>query len=234
MEEKIIEVEEKISLSNNMSFLSLILEASFFVQLIMLLLLIASFVTWWIIFYKNNELKAIHRNMTNFINHFWNSKDKVDLYQKIQNKKSRNIAEDIFLSGVTEFGQLRTDDKFSKVQKLENINRAIESSLTLSSTKLETKLTILSNIGSVSPYVGLLGTVWGIMNAFRGLSTVGQATLSQVAPGIAEALIATALGLFAAIPAVLAYNIFTNSIEKIISECESFSQDFINYLSKQN
>ena len=173
MEEKIIEVEEKISLSNNMSFLSLIIEASFFVQLIMLLLLIASFVTWWIIFYKNNELKAIHRNMTNFINHFWNSKDKVDLYQKIQNKKSRNIAEDIFLSGVTEFGQLRTDDKFSKVQKLENINRAIESSLTLSSTKLETKLTILSNIGSVSPYVGLLGTVWGIMNVFRGLSTVG-------------------------------------------------------------
>ena len=125
-------------------------------------------------------------------------------------------------------------DKFSKVEKLENINRAIESSLTSSSTKLETKLTILSNIGSVSPYVGLLGTVWGIMNAFRGLSTVGQATLSQVAPGIAEALIATALGLFAAIPAVLAYNVFTNSIEKIISECESFSQDFINYLSKQN
>ena len=136
--------------------------------------------------------------------------------------------EQIFFAAYKEF-----KDANHKNTDFDSIKKILEISISRNIEELSKRLSFLSTVASVSPYIGLFGTVWGIMNAFGGLSQLTQVSITVVAPGISEALIATALGLFAAIPAVLAYNVFTNSIEKIISECESFSQDFINYLSKQ-
>ncbi|HEX7386271.1 MAG TPA: protein TolQ [Castellaniella sp.] len=219
--------------SSDLSLLSLIGHASFPVQVIMLLLFSASVLSWTFIFSKRAALRRAAEQTRRFEDDFWAGGDLTVLQQAIASRRNEHGAlARIFDAGMTEFVKARRSSSRGDTL-LDAPRRAMNAALQREMDGLESHLNFLASTGSVSPYVGLLGTVWGIMHAFMGLSTMQQATLAAVAPGIAEALIATAIGLFAAIPAVLAYNRYTSQIDRLSIRFESFVEEFLNILQRQ-
>jgi biopolymer transport protein TolQ len=223
-----------LNFSTDLSFLSLILNASIVVQIIMGILLLVSLISWSSIFAKIFVLRRARRATDEFEDKFWNNADIIALYEKVSGRGGpQDTMERIFDAGFREFLKHRKTPGVDPTLVLESARRAMKATYQRELDELESNLNFLATTGSVSPYVGLLGTVWGIMNAFRGLSNVGQATLAHVAPGIAEALITTAVGLFAAIPAVVSYNRFTNDIDRLANRYETFIEEFSNILQRQ-
>lgn len=223
-----------IETQDSMSVISLILNASLPVQIIMLILVIASVLSWAIIISKYLQVKRAMSQTRAFEQDFWQSKELSDLHQRVSRDldQSGPLAR-IFNAGMGEFLRSRRNAQGDNDLIVDGTYRAMQATTQRELDSLDTKLNFLASTGSVSPYIGLLGTVWGIMHSFIGLSTATNATLSAVAPGIAEALIATAIGLFAAIPAVLAYNYFTTENDKIASRFDSFSDELLNILQRQ-
>jgi biopolymer transport protein TolQ len=220
----------------DLSFISLIGNAHLIVQLIMALLLVVSLVSWTYIFRKMFAISAARRQTEQFERSFWAGGNLHTLHQSASSQRDQSGAlARIFDAGMGEFikGKQASRDALDMGAVLDGARRAMRAAFQRELDSLDTHLNFLASVGSVSPYVGLLGTVWGIMNAFRGLANVQQATLAAVAPGIAEALIATAIGLFAAIPAVVAYNRFTHDIDRLAIRFESFVEEFSNILQRQ-
>jgi biopolymer transport protein TolQ len=220
--------------SNDMSLTSLLLQASLPVQLIMLLLLGISVMSWTYIFAKRLAIKRAHKQTRRFEDDFWSGGDLTVLQQSVASRRDEQGAlARIFDAGMNEFLKARRSNTNDANAMLDGPRRAMRAAYQREMDSLESHLNFLASAGSVSPYIGLLGTVWGIMHAFMGLSNMQQATLAAVAPGIAEALIATAIGLFAAIPAVVAYNRFTNDIDRLAIRFDSFVDEFLNILQRQ-
>ena len=225
----------------DLSFLSLISNASILVQLVMALLLAVSAMSWTYIFRKMFAIRSARSQTEEFERLFWSGGSLDALYQdatssRRQHKNDSGALERIFESGMSEFMKARASTPRGDAQgagPLEGARRAMRAAYQREMDALESHLAFLASVGSVSPYVGLFGTVWGIMNAFRGLGNVQQATLATVAPGIAEALIATAIGLFAAIPAVVAYNRYSHDIDRLAIRFETFIEEFSNILQRQ-
>jgi len=221
-------------LNQDLSLLQLVIHASLPVQIVMLLLLGASLMSWWFIFIKLFALKRALRMTDSFEQEFWAGGDINAMYQRVAaERQSAGEMERIFAAGFSEFMKLRQQAGLSLNVVIDGTRRAMRATYQRELDGLESHLSFLATVGSVSPYVGLFGTVWGIMVAFLGLSSVAQATLAQVAPGIAEALIATAMGLFAAIPAVVGYNRYTHDIDRLSNRMESFMEEFSNILQRQ-
>jgi len=219
---------------HDMSVVSLITNASLPVQLVMALLLLASAFSWYYIFLKIFTIKRASRLADDFEKEFWSGADLNELYQRAVNSRTAaGSLERIFESGFREFSKLRKQPGMDVAVVMDGTRRAMRATYQRELDRLESHLSFLASVGSVSPYVGLFGTVWGIMNSFRGLANVAQATLGHVAPGIAEALIATAMGLFAAIPAVIAYNRFAGDVNRLATRFESFMEEFSNILQRQ-
>ena len=216
------------------SLLDLVLNASVLVQLVMLLLLMASLVSWTMIFRKHITLKRARNSADDFEDQFWSGQDLVSMFNRI-NARAYDATgmERIFHSGFKEFARLRGQPGIDSNAILDGSERAMRIALSREIDLLETHLSFLATVGSTSPYVGLFGTVWGIMNSFRALGNVSQATLALVAPGIAEALIATAMGLFAAIPAVIAFNRYANDVERLHNRYDTFIEEFSAILRRQ-
>ncbi|MBN1684610.1 MAG: protein TolQ [Gammaproteobacteria bacterium] len=212
------------------SILGYFLFASPVVKLVMLLLLAASIASWTIIFQRGSLLKWAKQHLDDFEDRFWSAKDLTVLYNEIKEKEHPEGIEKIFLAGLKEFVRLQKRQGIHTDEMLAGAQRAMRVAYSRTMDDLENHLSFLATVGSTSPYVGLFGTVWGIMTAFHSLGQVQQATIAMVAPGISEALVATAMGLFAAIPAVIAYNRFANQIEKIQNRLEAFQEEFSNYL----
>ena len=220
-------------MSTDLSFVHLILNASLLVQLVMLLLALTSIVSWTMIFNKRTILNQARNAVDRFEAQFWSLQDLSPLYEKISNRSRKAEGlEKLFEAGFKEFNRLHKQNNIQPEAVLEGAQRAMRITLNREIDSLETNLSFLASVGSTSPYVGLFGTVWGIMNSFRALGNVQQASISMVAPGIAEALIATAMGLFAAIPAVLAYNYYSNDVERIVSRYEIFMEEFSSILHR--
>jgi len=219
---------------HDMSVLSLVTNASVLVQLVMAGLLLASVVSWYYIFIKIFTYKRAARQSDRFERHFWGGGDLSELFQRAVNSRdSSGALERIFEAGYREFTKLRAQRGTDASTMVDGARRAMRATYQREMDHLESHLSFLASTGSVSPYVGLFGTVWGIMHSFRSLANVQQATLAQVAPGIAEALIATAIGLFAAIPAVVAYNRYSHDIDRLAIRFESFMEEFSNILQRQ-
>ncbi|MBA3582728.1 MAG: protein TolQ [Gammaproteobacteria bacterium] len=220
-------------MNTDMSFLHLITQASFVVQCVMALLLIVSIASWLFIVQKIRMLSEAKRQANNFEEAFWSGGDLRELYTAVNERAgSLSGVERIFEAGFAEYARLSRTQK-SPERIVETTQRVMKVALSREIDRLETHLNFLATVGSTSPYVGLFGTVWGIMNSFRGLANVQQATLSMVAPGISEALVATAIGLFAAIPAVVAYNRFTNVVERLANRYENFVDEFSTLIQRQ-
>ena len=222
-----------MSTGTDLSFLYLILNASLLVQLVMLSLVITSFVSWTMIFNKRAMLNKAKKNADRFEGQFWKLEDLSPLYNRISNSKNQITGmEKIFEAGFKEFAKLQSQGNTQADAIIEGAQRAMRIAMNKEIDILETNLSFLATVGSTSPYIGLFGTVWGIMNSFRALGNVQQASISLVAPGIAEALIATAMGLFAAIPAVIAYNRYSNDVERLISRYDIFMDEFSSILHR--
>jgi len=220
--------------TTELSIINLILEASLLVQLVMLLLLILSLLSWIIIRAKWVMVRDSKVAADYFERRFWSGVNLGDLYAKIAGKKKRVTGlEAIFESGFREFVHLRKNQSIDSVTTIEGAQRTMRVALNREVDELEHHLSFLATVGSISPYIGLFGTVWGIMNSFLALGAVKHASIASVAPGIAEALIATAMGLFAAIPAVIAYNRYSNDIERLINRYDIFSEEFSTLLQRQ-
>lgn len=220
--------------AQSMSLIPLITGASLPVQLVMGLLLLASLLSWWYIFLKMFAIRQAKDQSDAFEEAFWGHPDLARLYKDfLDDRESSGGLERIFAAGYSEFVKLKKKHDMDNASVMDGARRAMRATYQREMDALESHLPFLATVGSVSPYVGLLGTVWGIMNAFRGLANVGQATLAHVAPGIAEALVATAMGLFAAIPAVVAYNRFAADTARLSSRFESFMEEFSNVLQRQ-
>ena len=216
-----------------LSILDLVLNASVVVQVVMALLILASLTSWVMIFQRGFALSSIRRQATDFESEFWSGKDLGQLYVELDTENSDVIGlESIFASGFKEFSRSGQQDGADQERVMQNVQRAMRVALVREEERLDTHLPFLATVGSTSPYVGLFGTVWGIMNSFRGLATVNQVSLSVVAPGISEALVATAIGLFAAIPAVIAYNRYAAYVEVIMNRFEAFSDEFSSILDR--
>lgn len=223
-----------MDLVKDMSFLQMVENASVLVQVVMSLLLLVSLMSWWYIFRKMFEIRLAKHQSDYFEDHFWANANLNMLYQEATSEEARaGSLERIFAAGFAEFVKLKKKHGMEISVAMEGTRRAMRATFQRELDFLESHLAFLATIGSVSPYVGLLGTVWGIMNAFRGLANVGQATLAHVAPGIAEALVATAMGLFAAIPAVVAYNRYSHDVGRLATRFESFMEEFSNVLQRQ-
>ncbi len=221
-----------MTVSHDLSVLSLISQASILVQLVMALLATLSLVSWYWIFRKSFQIRSARTKTNQFERDFWSGGDLNTLYESATaTRHETGGMERIFESGYREFTKLRGKGHDQNAT-LDGARRAMRATHQREVDDLEAHLAFLASVGSVSPYIGLLGTVWGIMNAFRGLSNVSSTTLAQVAPGIAEALVATAIGLFAAIPAVVAYNRFAHDIDRIGIRFESFMEEFSNILQR--
>lgn len=221
-----------MNVTHDLSILSLISQASVLVQLVMALLLTLSLMSWYWIFRKSFRIRAERSKTSEFERDFWSGGDLNALFQVASAGRHKSGGmERIFESGYREFTKLRAKSH-DQGATIDGARRAMRATYQREIDDLEAHLAFLASVGSVSPYIGLLGTVWGIMNSFRGLSNVGAATLAQVAPGIAEALIATAIGLFAAIPAVVAYNRFAHDIDRVGIRFESFIEEFSNILQR--
>ncbi|HEX4944163.1 MAG TPA: protein TolQ [Usitatibacteraceae bacterium] len=220
--------------SHDLTILAMIINASIVVKAVMTILVLASLFSWTYIFMKVFALRRAHRQAESFEREFWGGTDLVGLYQRAAG--GRYVAagmERIFEAGFKEYLKLKGRAGADVTALMDGTRRAMKATLQRELDTLESHLSFLATVGSVSPYIGLFGTVWGIMNAFRGLSNVAQATLAQVAPGIAEALVATAIGLFAAIPAVIAYNRFAHDIDRLAGRYESFMEELTNILQRQ-
>jgi biopolymer transport protein TolQ len=218
----------------DLSILELVLNASILVQLVMLLLLGASLVSWTMIFRKHSTLNRARNAADDFEDQFWSGQDLVSMFNRINaHAYDATGMERIFHSGFKEFARLRGQPGIEAAAILDGSERAMRIALSREVDLLELHLSFLATVGSTSPYIGLFGTVWGIMNSFRALGNVNQATLALVAPGIAEALIATAMGLFAAIPAVIAYNRYANDVERLHNRYDTFIEEFAAILRRQ-
>jgi biopolymer transport protein TolQ len=220
-------------MNQDLSILHLVLNASFVVQGVMLLLMVVSITSWAAIFRKFFALKRIKALNEVFERDFWSGSSLNDLFASASKNASRvGPMERIFASGMREFQKLRERRITDVGTLMDGARRAMRASFQREMDEIETNLSFLASVGSVSPYVGLFGTVWGIMHAFVGLAALTQVTLATVAPGIAEALVATAIGLFAAIPAVVAYNRFARDIDRIATQQETFIEEFSNILQR--
>jgi biopolymer transport protein TolQ len=213
------------------SLLSLVLNASIVVKLVMALLVGASVVSWAIIFRKRRVLNEARAAADEFEDRFWSGIDLAMLYKALDSSRASGMS-GIFVSGFREFSRLRQQVGMAGAQLIDGSRRAMRVAQLRETDRLEQNLATLATIGSTSPYVGLFGTVWGIMSAFQGLGNVQQATLAMVAPGIAEALIATAMGLFAAIPAVVAYNRYADQVSRLELRCDTFMEEFSTILQR--
>lgn len=219
---------------NDHSLLSLIINASLPVQLVMLLLLGASVFSWALMYVKRGYIRQSRDEARNFEGRFWSGLNLSDLFSQLSQRDERRFGlEAIFENGFREFARARKAE-LSNSESVRAAHRAMKVAMAREIEMMESNLTFLATVGSVSPYVGLFGTVWGIMESFRALSGVQQATLAMVAPGISEALIATAMGLLAAIPAVVAYNKFSSEIEIMIVRYENFLEEFTGILQRQS
>ncbi len=223
-----------MNLSQDMSLITLVSGATLPVQLVMGLLLIASLVSWWYIFLKVSMLNRAVKEADTFEHSFWNGGDLSKLYESVSGTRHgvQGMAA-IFEAGFKEYAKHKRQGGMDVGIVMEGSRRAMRAAFNREMDELDAHLPFLASVGSVSPYVGLFGTVWGIMNSFRGLANVAQATLAQVAPGISEALIATAMGLFAAIPAVIAYNRYTANVDRLAVRYESFIEEFTNILQRK-
>ena len=219
-------------MTQDLSIISLVLQASLVVQLVMAGLMIASLASWTVIFGKLFGLKRTRAANEEFEREFWVGKNLNELYADAAKRPDGAPMERIFASGMREFMKLRERKVTDAGALLDGARRAMRASFQRELDTIESNLSFLATVGSVSPYVGLFGTVWGIMHAFIGLSNMTQVTLATVAPGIAEALVATAIGLFAAIPAVIAYNRFARDIDRIAIQLETFIEEFSNILQR--
>ena len=223
-------------MGETLSIWSLVINAGGVVQLVLLLLFVASIMSWAMIYQRTVYYAKSQNKLEAFENEFWSGMDLGKLYLE-SNKKAKEGGdigvENIFCAGFKEFSRLRQQSGMDADAIMEGVKRAMRVALSREEEKLELHLPFLASTASTSPYVGLFGTVWGIMNSFRGLASVHQATLATVAPGISEALVATAMGLFAAIPAVLAYNRFSSKMERLLSSYETFADEFSSILHRQ-
>ena len=209
------------------------LNATVTVQIVMGILMLASMASWVMIFQRGFSLSHIKRDSAAFEDEFWSGKDLRKIYLELEEHEGELIGmEHIFHEGFKEFTRLRQQKDTDADRIMQNVQRSMRVAMSREEERLEMHLAFLATVGSTSPYIGLFGTVWGIMNSFRGLATVQQASLSIVAPGISEALIATAMGLFAAIPAVIAYNRFSAQVEIIMNRLEAFTDEFSGILSR--
>ena len=218
-------------MNSDLSITTLILQASLVVQLVMAGLMITSLVSWTVIFGKVFGLRRVRGDNEEFEREFWSGRSLTELNTAVGQKTTSAPLERIFASGMREFMKLR-EKRLDAGAQLDGARRAMRASFQRELDVVESNLSFLASVGSVSPYVGLFGTVWGIMHAFVGLSNMQQVTLATVAPGIAEALVATAIGLFAAIPAVVAYNRFARDIDRIAIQMETFIEEFSNILQR--
>jgi biopolymer transport protein TolQ len=223
-----------MTVTQDLDIWTLILNASLVVKVVMLLLLAVSFLSWMFIFQKWFSIRRANGQTDKFEREFWSGNDLNSLYQgAVSNRHSIGSLERVFEAGFREFAKLRGQRGTDPSDMVDGARRAMRATFQREMDFLERHLSFLASTGSVSPYVGLFGTVWGIMHSFRSLASVQQATLAQVAPGIAEALVATAIGLFAAIPAVVAYNRYSHDIERLANRFESFMEEFSNILHRQ-
>ena len=218
---------------DHLSIWHLIAQADPIVKLVMLILLLGSIVSWAIIFQRNRLLKKEVKAYKGFEAQFWSGKSLSEIYQRLSKAQAETGATAIFSSGYSELGKLQKRVGLKPDAVMSGMERAMKVTLMRESDRLQNGLSLLATIGSVSPYVGLFGTVWGIMNAFQSLGAVQQATLAMVAPGISEALVATAMGLFVAIPAVIAYNRFVARSERILNEFENFQDEFTGLVHRE-
>ena len=220
-------------MNQDLSILNLVLNASIVVQLVMLLLVVVSVSSWAAIFRKLFALRRVKALNETFERDFWSGTSLNDLFAAaVKNARASGAMERIFASGLREYQKLRERRIIDTATLMDGARRAMRASFQREMDEVESNLSFLASVGSVSPYVGLFGTVWGIMHAFTGLANLQQVTLATVAPGIAEALVATAIGLFAAIPAVVAYNRFARDIDRIAIRLETFIEEFSNILQR--
>jgi biopolymer transport protein TolQ len=217
----------------DLSVYHLIGGASLLVQLVMVLLLAASIASWTMIVSKWKIIKNARDAADKFEDRFWSGADLAKLYDQVRSREDLSGMEHIFVSGFREYVRLHRQNRLSTMSIADTAQRSMKVALSREVDSLEHYMSFLATVGSTSPYLGLFGTVWGIMNSFLGLGNVHQATLSAVAPGIAEALIATAMGLFAAIPAVIAYNHYSNDVERLVNRYDNFVEEFTALLQRQ-
>jgi len=223
-----------MNITQDLDIWTLIVHASIVVKVVLFLLLAVSFMSWMFIFQKWFSIRRAGGQTEKFEREFWSGKDLSALYQgAVNSRHTIGSLERIFEAGFREFAKLRGQKTTDASDMVDSARRAMKATFQREMDFLERHLAFLASTGSVSPYVGLFGTVWGIMHSFRGLANVQQATLAQVAPGIAEALVATAIGLFAAIPAVVAYNRYSHDIDRLANRFESFMEEFSNILQRQ-
>ncbi|MEW6513762.1 MAG: protein TolQ [Pseudomonadota bacterium] len=223
-----------MNVSQDLAIVELIANASLVVKLVMAVLTYVSVMSWYWIFRKWFAIRDARQKTDKFERDFWSGGDLNTLYQSAVNDRHHSGAlERIFESGFREFTKLRGQKSLDPATAIDGVRRAMRATYQREIDDLEAHLSFLASVGSVSPYVGLFGTVWGIMHSFRGLASMSTATLAAVAPGIAEALVATAIGLFAAIPAVVAYNRFAHDADRIAVRFESFMEEFSNILQRQ-
>lgn len=221
-------------MTSDLSIFTLIKEASPLVQAVMAILVLASVASWTFIFQKYREIRRAEQTSEAFEERFWSGIDLADLYRALTREEyDTEGLENIFLAGFKEFARLRQQAHIGPDAVMEGAARVMRVALNRELERLDERLPFLATVGSTSPYVGLFGTVWGIMNSFRALGTVKQATLAMVAPGISEALVATAMGLFAAIPAVMAYNRYSTDIGRLAGRYEAFTDEFLSLLHRQ-
>ncbi len=230
-----------------LSLIGLIVNASFLVQLVMLLLLLASVVSWFMIDRKRTSYKRLSKIADQFEDQFWSGGEMNRIYQDWSGQLDPDARSrfdsgggepegivNIFIAGYREYNRLHRKPNVSRADRVDGVHRSMRVALSREVDHLETHLSFLATVGSTSPYVGLFGTVWGIMNSFRSIGVLQQVTIASVAPGISEALIATAMGLFAAIPAVIAYNSFAHTAERLTNRYEVFMEEFLSIVNRQD
>jgi len=221
-------------METDLSIMELVLEASIVVQAVLLILVAASVASWAVIMEKRRSIKQAAEVASDFEDSFWSGGDLATLYRNIARTEVTPIGmAGIFESGFREFGRLKQEGGVAPHQIVEGARRSMHVAQLREVDKLERNLAFLATVGSTSPYIGLFGTVWGIMTSFQQLANVNQATIAMVAPGISEALVATAMGLFAAIPAVIAYNRYSNQVERLEVRYDNFKEEFSSILQRQ-
>jgi biopolymer transport protein TolQ len=218
--------------TTDLSILKLIMDASVVVKIVMTLLLLASLLSWTLIMVKSGTISSTQSSVTKFEERFWSGVSLNSLYEELSQKTNRYGLERIFYDGFHEYKRALNTDPTSRLSVTDSVQRSMRVAASKEVDDLERNLAFLATVGSTSPYVGLFGTVWGIMNSFISLGQMQQATLGVVAPGIAEALIATAIGLFAAIPAVIAYNRFSDKIDRLVVSYDNFREEFTALLER--
>lgn len=220
--------------SDGVAILSMMLNASLPVQLVLLLLVLASITSWTMIFRKWFMFRLAEREAERFEQRFWSGGNVGQMYTELSRDEAKQTGmASVFVEGFREYKRLTSQSNIEPMDILEGVQRSMRVALSREINYLETHLSFLATVGSTSPYVGLFGTVWGIMNSFRSLGSISQPTIAHVAPGIAEALVATAIGLFAAIPAVIAYNRYANNVERLVARYEIFMEEFSSILQRQ-